>query len=94
MNKNKASLASGAGQDLSKRVNNAKPLEKKWIIIALVLLWLASGIFNVHSGEIAVVSRFDKYNRTLSNGTHYHLPFPIESVKFMQITKALKTITK
>ena len=94
MDTNKASLASGAGKNLKKRVNNSTTLEKKWIIMALALLWLASGIFNVHSGEVAVVSRFDKYNRTLSNGTHYHLPFPIESVKFMQITKALKTITK
>lgn len=52
----------------------------KWLIAALVLLWLASGFYQVQPSEQGVVLRFGKYVDTTDSGLHYHLPYPIESV--------------
>ena len=52
----------------------------KWILVALVAVWLLSGIYIVNPDEEGVVLRFGKYDRTVGAGPHYALPFPIETV--------------
>jgi len=47
--------------------------------IAVVALWLASGIYRVEPDEQGVVLRFGAFNRTTLPGLNYHLPWPIES---------------
>lgn len=61
-------------------------LKWEWIAIAIVLVWLASGFYQVQPNEAGVVLRFGAYSETTDPGLHYHLPYPIETVKKVNIT--------
>ena len=56
-----------------------------------MLVWLASGIFIINPGEVGVVLRFGKHDRTVGVGPHYRLPFPIEETIVVN-TEQLRTI--
>ena len=56
------------------------------ILLVLVGLWLASGIYFVEPNEQAVVQRFGKWTESTGPGAHYHLPFPIESRQIRGVT--------
>lgn len=56
------------------------------VVIVIVLLWLASGVYFVKADEKGVVLRFGKYDRQTESGLNYHLPYPIESVKTPKVT--------
>src|SRR6202012_3106658 len=60
------------------------------VVVAVVLLWLASGFFRVQSEEVGVVLRFGKYVRDAEPGLRYHWPYPIETVL---LPKALRVST-
>jgi membrane protease subunit HflK len=63
------------------------------IIVLVVLgLWLATGVYRVLPDEQGVVLRFGQFVRTAAPGLNYHLPGPIESVQTPKITK-INTIT-
>lgn len=58
--------------------------------VAVVILWLASGIYIVSPDQMGVVQRFGRYVITTTPGPHYCLPFPIEKVtkpKVMQVRR-------
>jgi membrane protease subunit HflK len=57
------------------------------IIIALVLIWLASGFYRVLPDEQGVVLQFGKYIKTTQSGLNYHIPYPIERVLTPKVTK-------
>lgn len=59
----------------------------KWILLALVAVWLLSGIYIVNPDEEGVALRFGKYDRTVGAGPHYALPFPIETVYKPKVTQ-------
>lgn len=50
------------------------------VLLALVGIWLASGIYEVKEGEQAAVMRFGKFVRTGFPGLNYHIPLPFEQV--------------
>jgi len=56
------------------------------IVVVLVGLWLASGIYFVKADEQGVVLRFGEYSRTTLSGLNYHLPYPIETVATPRVT--------
>ncbi len=56
-------------------------------VIAVVVLWLASGFYRVLPDEVGVVLRFGAYNRTTQPGLNYHLPAPIETVLTPSVTR-------
>lgn len=56
-------------------------------IIAAIVLWLASGIYQVENTERGVVLRFGKVVDVKPPGLHWHLPFPIESVETPAVTR-------
>ena len=58
-----------------------------WIIAVLILVWLATGIYQVQPNEQGVVLRFGKYTETTDAGLHYHLPYPIEEVYKVSMTQ-------
>jgi membrane protease subunit HflK len=58
-----------------------------YILLAGLLLWLATGIFMVGPDEQGIVRRFGKYTRTEGPGLNYHLPSPIERVTKPKITE-------
>ena len=54
--------------------NDGFEFKLSWVIIALVLLWLASGFYQIQPSEQGVVTRFGAYSYTTDAGLHYHLP--------------------
>jgi len=55
--------------------------------LAVVLIWLFTGFFQVAPDERGVVLRFGKYDRTVEPGLAYHLPYPIESAATPKVTR-------
>ncbi|GAA4335555.1 FtsH protease activity modulator HflK [Pigmentiphaga soli] len=50
------------------------------VVIAIVVaLWLASGVYIVPEGQVAVVTQFGKYHETARPGIQWRLPYPIQS---------------
>lgn len=64
------------------------------IIVVILLIWLATGLYTVKSegGEAAVVLRFGKHMKTVYDaGLHWHLPAPIETIEKEKL-KEIRTI--
>jgi membrane protease subunit HflK len=58
-----------------------------FIAIAVVALWLASGVYRVQPDEQGVVLRFGAFNRMTLPGLNYHMPWPIERVETPAVTR-------
>lgn len=52
-----------------------------FIAIGLFAIWLASGIYQVESEELAVVTTFGNYDSVQGPGLHWHIPAPVQGVK-------------
>jgi len=59
--------------------------------LALVALWLATGIYRVQPDELGVVLRFGAFTRATPPGLNYHLPWPIEQVALPAVTRINRT---
>lgn len=70
-----------------KKDNDNFELKIKWAILAIILIWLASGFYQVQPSEQGVVLRFGRYVDTTEAGLHYHLPYPIESAEKVNISQ-------
>jgi membrane protease subunit HflK len=55
--------------------------------VAVVLLWAASGFYRVEPDEQGVVLLFGAFSRTTTPGLNYHLPWPIEHVEVLPVTR-------
>ncbi len=78
------------GEDLGKKLAALRerlPGGPKIVILVVVLLWMASGIYIVEPDEAGVVQRFGAYVYSTGPGPHYHLPFPIETVKTPKVSQ-------
>ncbi len=58
------------------------------IAVVALLFWLGTGIYSVDEQERAVVLRFGAYAGTTDTGVHWHLPWPIERVERVPVTRA------
>ncbi|WP_375203739.1 FtsH protease activity modulator HflK [Hyphococcus sp.] len=54
------------------------------IAAGLVGLWLFTGVYQVASDELAVVTTFGNYEEVKSPGLHWHIPAPIQNVRKQQ----------
>ncbi|MCM1323451.1 MAG: FtsH protease activity modulator HflK [Acetobacter sp.] len=59
----------------------------KVIFAVILFLWLVSGFYQVQPSEQGVVLRLGKYVETTDAGLHYHIPYPIETVYIVDISK-------
>jgi membrane protease subunit HflK len=57
------------------------------VVVALVALWLASGFFIVQEGQVAVVTQFGKYKKTVQAGFQWMLPYPIQNEEMVNISQ-------
>jgi len=57
------------------------------LILILLVLWLASGIYVIGPDESGVVRTFGKFTRIETSGLNYRLPWPIEQVDRPRITE-------
>ncbi|MGC1389177.1 MAG: FtsH protease activity modulator HflK [Steroidobacteraceae bacterium] len=48
------------------------------VLVLIVAVWIASGVYRVDAQERAVILRFGKYVQTMGPGYNWHLPWPIE----------------
>ena len=81
-------------RDIQNKINKFLPGGSKsggkpigLILIILLLVWLASGLYRVGPDEQGVVLRFGKFIKTTQPGLHYHIPVPIETVQTPKVTK-------
>ena len=83
------------GQDRFRRVLAGRLWQpapaSRIVVLAIVVLWLASGFYRVLPDEVGVVLRFGAYNRTTQPGLNYHLPTPIETVLTPSVTRVNRT---
>lgn len=78
------------GEDWGKRLSTLRgrlPGGPKIVILIVILLWIASGIYIVEPDEAGIVQRFGAYVASTGPGPHYHLPLPIESVKTPKVSQ-------
>ena len=59
----------------------------KIVLAVIAFLWLVSGFYQVQPSEEGVVLRLGKYVETTQAGLHYHIPYPIESVYVVDVSK-------
>lgn len=57
------------------------------IAVVALLLWVATGVYVVAADEEAVVLRFGQHSDTKGPGLNWHLPYPIESVEKLPVTR-------
>ena len=50
------------------------------LLVVVVLIWVASGVYQVGQAERGVVQRFGALTGVKTGGLHWHLPWPIETV--------------
>ncbi len=57
------------------------------ILGLIIVIWLASGFYIVKEGNVAVVTQFGKYDKTVLPGIQWHIPYPIQSATKVDIAK-------
>lgn len=57
------------------------------ILLVLLVVWLLSGIYIVDTAERGVVTRFGALVEETIPGPHWHLPYPIESVRKVNVDR-------
>ena len=60
------------------------------VLLLLLLVWLASGIYIVAPDERGVVLRFGRVVRETDSGPHYRIPWPVEAVLKPGVTQIRK----
>lgn len=84
----------GGGPNPFERLSRLKAPNGRLILLAalaVIALWLLSGIYIVNPDEQGVVLRFGRYDRTVDPGPHYALPAPFETVYKPQVTQVLRS---
>tara|TARA_R110002073_G_scaffold328396_2_gene509614 strand:+ start:1461 stop:2642 length:1182 start_codon:yes stop_codon:yes gene_type:complete len=57
------------------------------ILILLLVVWAASGLYIVNEGQRGVVLRFGEFVDTTPAGLRWHLPYPIEQVEQVNVSQ-------
>jgi membrane protease subunit HflK len=60
----------------------------KYCVILAVIAWLLSGIYIVDVAEKGIVLRFGAFQEETSQGPHWHIPYPIETVHKVNVNKS------
>ncbi len=55
------------------------------IVAVIVVVWLLSGIYIVDPAERGVVTRFGSFVEETKAGPHWHMPYPIETVRIVNV---------
>jgi len=57
------------------------------ILVLIGALWVGSGVYRVDAQERAVILRFGKYVQTSGPGYNWHLPWPIEQKRIVNVSQ-------
>ncbi|AEC19933.1 hypothetical protein PT7_1393 [Pusillimonas sp. T7-7] len=77
----------GNGSGSRPQLPKGSPKSIAVIVAIIVALWLASGFIIVQEGQVAVVTKFGKYTKTLPPGLQWRLPYPIEAHQSVNIAQ-------
>jgi modulator of FtsH protease HflK len=79
----------GSGGNRSGSSNSSGPSAVAVVIIAVVVIagWLATGLYRVNADERGAVLRFGAFTSTTPPGLRWHLPWPIETVEKVAVTR-------
>jgi modulator of FtsH protease HflK len=55
------------------------------VVLVLLLIWAATGLYKVDAAERAVVTRFGQYTATAEPGLRWHMPWPIEARQIVNV---------
>jgi membrane protease subunit HflK len=57
------------------------------IIVLIIAVWVGSGLYRVDAQERAVILRFGKFMQTTGPGYNWHLPWPIEQKRIVNVSQ-------
>jgi membrane protease subunit HflK len=57
------------------------------IVVLIAAVWVGSGLYRVDAQERAVILRFGKYMQTTGPGYNWHLPWPIEQKRIVNVSQ-------
>ena len=57
------------------------------ILVLIAAVWVGSGLYRVDAQERAVILRFGKYIQTTGPGYNWHLPWPIEQKRIVNVSQ-------
>jgi membrane protease subunit HflK len=57
------------------------------LIVLVLVMWLASGIYIVDEGQRGIVLRFGSFDRITNSGPNMRLPWPIESHEIVDLSR-------
>jgi membrane protease subunit HflK len=60
------------------------------VLLVVVIIFIASGLYSVDADEVGIIQRFGKYVRQTTPGLHLKIPFGVETVKKVKIQKVFK----
>ena len=56
------------------------------VVLAVLLLWMATGVYSVQPGEEGVVRTFGAFTGVSTSGLNYHLPSPFQRVTIVDVS--------
>ena len=78
------------GNGGGKKHQNENPVSKSLfgiIILVIISIWLASGIFKINPDQNGLVLLFGKYHKIAEPGLNYHIPYPLGRVIKRSVSK-------
>jgi len=57
------------------------------VLVLIGAVWIGSGLYRVDAQERAVILRFGKYVQTTGPGYNWHLPWPIEQKRIVNVSQ-------
>lgn len=85
---------SGPERAVDDALNEIRRRTSKWggwgTMLAIIAVWLASGIYQVNPSEVGIVLRFGRYHQTTPPGLHWRVPQPFDTVTKVPVTVVRK----
>ena len=78
--KNKFNSTFGGKSSGNSGASKAAKGSFKYLVILALIVWLLTGIYIVDPAERGVVLRFGAFQESTTQGPHWHIPYPVESV--------------
>ena len=61
------------------------------VLVIALLLWLATGVYQIQPGEEGIVRTLGRYTATTAPGLNYRLPWPIQSATVVDVESIRRT---
>ncbi len=78
--KNKFNSTFGGKSSGNSGASKAAKGSFKYIFILAFIVWMATGVYIIDPAERGVVLRFGAFQTSTTQGPHWHIPYPVESV--------------